>query len=93
MRLIGPDATTRQTDISTLVPLLSRGSEIRIAIMTIELQTALDQARLKGSGPDVSEGMAWIFEDKPIGEPLGIFTVRFAREFCESDSLYVWRKL
>lgn len=61
--------------------------------MTLEMQTALDKSRLAGMAPDISEGLAWIFEDKPIGKPIGIFTARFAREFCESDSLYVWRKL
>lgn len=42
--------------------------------------------------PDTSEGMAWIFEDTLESKPVGLFTLSFAKRFCEQDSLYVWRK-
>jgi hypothetical protein len=61
--------------------------------MENNLQRALDLAQAVGRKPDLSEGMAEVFEDTPESKPILICSAVFAREVCESDSLYVWRKL
>jgi hypothetical protein len=55
----------------------------------------MDQARLFHSGigkPPDPEGMAFIYEDNAASKPIAFTTVRFAREFCEADLFYTWRK-
>lgn len=43
--------------------------------------------------PNISEGLAVIFEDNPLSKPVGCTTVAFARQFCADDPYYTWRKL
>lgn len=37
-------------------------------------------------------GMAWLFEDRPVGKCLGLFTHSFAERFCDENPGYVWRE-
>ena len=63
--------------------------------MVTSFQSAMDQARLFHSGigkPPDPEGMAFIYEDNAASKPIAFTTVRFAREFCEADLFYTWRK-
>lgn len=43
--------------------------------------------------PDLREGLAWIFEDRPSSKPVACTTVAFARKFCADDPYYIWRKV
>jgi hypothetical protein len=61
--------------------------------MTLELQRVLDLARSSGKRPDLSEGMAELFEDTPASNPVMICTVSFAKAVCSHDRFYVWRKI
>lgn len=63
--------------------------------MLTNLEQALNRVRQSGQNPDLSKGMAelfYCFENNSM-HPIAIVTVAFARQFCESDPYYTWRKL
>jgi hypothetical protein len=63
------------------------------------LELALDQARVIQAAktgiiaPDISEGLAFIFEDNPSSKVQAIVTVAFAKKFCAEEPMYCWRQL
>ena len=59
------------------------------------LQEALDNQRIQeplgGYIRSHAPVMAFVFEDTPQSKVVGLFTLAFAKDFCEADPLYTWR--
>lgn len=55
------------------------------------LEIELNRIRLGGERPEVTKGMAFVFEDTPQSKVVGLFTLAFAKAFCEADPFYTWR--
>jgi hypothetical protein len=59
-----------------------------------ELESALNEERIRGTSlGDTSKGLCEMYEDRPISERIGIFTVVFAEQFCKENPGYTWRAL
>lgn len=55
------------------------------------IEIELNRIRLGGENPEIVEGMAFVFEDTPTSKTIGLFTLSFAKAFCENDPFYTWR--